>query len=126
MTEMDKATQEFGKKIDQLIAETDARVKSMVTSCDIIMAKLRLKVEEAQEENRTLHTQQAEREDRINTLVMKQRQLLNRKIDKTLDARWKIWSDQAAEMQVLRGDAENHQKEGNGFLKMDKNNIALV
>ena len=57
---------------------------------------------------------------------MKQRQLLNRKIDETLDAGWKAWSAQAAELQVLRADAENRQKEGKGFLKMDKNNIALV
>ena len=125
-TEMDKPTQEFGKRIDQLIAETNARVKSMVTSYDIIKAKLRLKVEEAQQENRTLHTQEAEQEDCINTLVMKQRQLLNRKIDETLDAGWKKWSAQAAELQVLRADAENRQKDGKGFLKMDKNNIALV
>ena len=98
----------------------------MVTSYDIITAKLRLKVEEAQQENRTLHPQQAEREDRINTLVMKQRQLLNRKIDETLDAGWKKWSAQAAELQVLRADAENRQKEGKGSLNLDKNNIGLV
>ena len=59
-------------------------------------------------------------------MVMKQRQLLNRKINETLDAGWKAWSAQAAELQVLRADAENRQKEGKGFLKMDKNNIALV
>ena len=71
--DMDKATQEFGKKIDQLIAETKAQVKTMVTSYDIITGKLRLKVEEAQRENQALHTLQAEREDHINALVMKQR-----------------------------------------------------
>ena len=123
---MDRATQEFNRKVDQLIAETKARVKTMVTFYDIITAKLRLKVEEAQRENQALHALQAEREDHINALVMKQRQLLNRKIDETLDAGWKAWSAQAAELQVLRADAENRQKEGKGFLKMDKNNIALV
>ena len=125
-TEMDRATQEFDRKVDQLIAETEARVKTMVTSDDIITGKLRLKVEEAQRENQALHAQQAEHEDRTNALVMKQLQLLNRKIDETLDAGWKAWSAQAAELQVLRADAENRQKEGKGFLKMDKNNIALV
>ena len=45
---MDRATQEFDRKVDQLIAETEARVKTMVTSYDIITGKLRLKVEEAQ------------------------------------------------------------------------------
>ena len=39
-TEMDRATQEFGKKLQQLIAETEPRVKTMVTSYDIITGKL--------------------------------------------------------------------------------------
>ena len=37
-TEMDNATQEFNNKIDQIIAETEARVKSMVLSYDIVTA----------------------------------------------------------------------------------------
>ena len=57
---------------------------------------------------------------------MKQRQLLNRKIDETLDEGWKKWSAQAAELQVLRTDAENRQKDGKGFFKMDKRNISIV
>ena len=57
---------------------------------------------------------------------MKQRQLLNRKIDETLDVEWKAWSAQAAALQVLQAYVENRQKEGKGFLKMDKNNIVLV
>ena len=56
MAEMHKASQEFGKRIDHLITETDARVKSMVTFYDFITTKLRLKLEEAQHENLTLHT----------------------------------------------------------------------
>ena len=57
---------------------------------------------------------------------MKQRQLLNRKIDETLDAGWKKWSAQAAKLQVLWTDVENKQKDGKGFLKMDKTNISIV
>ena len=57
---------------------------------------------------------------------MKQRQLLNRKIDETREAGWKKWSAQAAELQVLRTDAQNRQKDGKGFLKMDKTNISIV
>ena len=57
---------------------------------------------------------------------MKQRQILNRKINETLDAGWKQRSAQAAELQELQADAKNRQKEGKGFFKMDKNNVGLI
>ena len=47
VTEMEQATMDFTKKIDQLLDETGARVKSMNTSYEIITAKLQLKVAEA-------------------------------------------------------------------------------
>ena len=65
MTEMEQATTEFTKKIDQLLAEIDARIKSMNTSYEIITAKLQLKVAEAQKDNRTLQAQLDEREEHI-------------------------------------------------------------
>ena len=46
------------------------------------------------------------REERINALVMKQRQKLNRKVEETLATCWNQWSAQAAELQVLQPDAE--------------------
>ena len=66
------------------------------------------------------------REERINILVMKQCQKLNRKVDETLAAGWKQWSAQAAELQLLWVDAENHRKDGKAFNKMDKTNITMV
>ena len=90
-------------------------------------AYLWLKLEEALHENLELQALQAKLEDRINMLVMKQHQILHRKIDETLDVGWKQWSAQATELQVLRADAaENRQKVGKGFFKMDKNNIGLI
>ena len=71
-------------------------------------AYLWLKLEEALHENLELQALHTKWEDQINTLVMKQRRILHRKIDETLDAGWKQWSAQAAELQLLRADAENH------------------
>ena len=110
--------------MDKIIAETEAQVKTMHTSSEIITAQLRLKLEKAQHDNMALQALQAKWEDRVNALVMKQRQILNRKINETLDAGWKQWWAQAAELQMLWVDAENRQKEGKGFFKMEA--ISLI
>ena len=47
LMEMEQATTDFTKKIDQLLAKPDAYVKSINTSFEIITAKLQLKVAEA-------------------------------------------------------------------------------
>ena len=73
-----------------------------------------------------LQTMYDNREERINALVMKQRQKLNRKIEETLATGWKQWSAQATELQVLRADAENREKEGRGFYKMGDNSIQMI
>ena len=51
MQELDKARQQFGHEMDKIIEETEARVKTMHTLYEIIMAQLQLKLEEAQHEN---------------------------------------------------------------------------
>ena len=98
----------------------------MNTTYEVIAAQLRVEHKQAKQDNLALQRLHDEREDRINMLVMKQRQKLNRKIDEILDAGWKKWSAQAAELQVLRPDIENHQKEGKGFFKMDKTSINMI
>ena len=98
----------------------------MNTTYEVVAAQIWLELKQAKQDNLALQTLHDEREDRINTLVMKQCQKLNRKIDETLDAGWKKWSAQATELQVLRVDAKNRQKEGKGFFKMDKNIIQLL
>ena len=117
---LDDAHVEFSHEVDKITAEIEARVQSMNTTHEVVAAQLRLELEQAKEDNLALQTLHNEREDRINTLFMKQRQKLNHKIDETLDAGWKKWSTQAAELQVLWADAENCYKEGKGFLKWTK------
>ena len=98
----------------------------MNTTHEVVVAQLWLELEQAKQDNLALQTLHDEREDRINTLVMKQCQKLNRKMDKTLVAGWKQWSAQATELQVLRANTENRRKEDRGFYKMDGTSISMI
>ena len=109
--ELEEARTQFSQQIDRVMEEAAARVKSVNTSCELLTAKLRLDIEKTKHETLALQTMYDTREERINVLVMKQRQILNKKVDETLAAGWKQWSAQAAELQVLRADAENRRKE---------------
>ena len=51
-------------------------------------------------------------ETKIKVLVAKHRQKFNNKVEEALAHTWQDWSAQAAELQVLRTDVENQQKEG--------------
>ena len=53
--------------------EAVARVKSVNTSCELLMAKLRLDIEKAKQETLALQTMYDKWEERINVLVMKLR-----------------------------------------------------
>ena len=39
---------------------------------------------------------------------------------------WMQWSQQAAELQTLRADAENRKKVGDNFYKMDEESIVTI
>ena len=39
---------------------------------------------------------------------------------------WKEWSQQVAELQTLRADAENRKKAGDKFYKMDEESIITI
>ena len=112
---LDDARAEFNHEVDKITAETEARVQSMNTTYEVVATQIWLELKQAKQDNLALQTLHDEREDRINMLVMKQHQKLNRKIDETLDTGWKKWSAQAAGLQVLRVDAKNLQKEGKVF-----------
>ena len=53
--------------------EIEARVQSMNTTYQIIVAQLQLEFEQAEKDNLAHQALHNEREDRINTLVMRQR-----------------------------------------------------
>ena len=123
---LDDAHVEFSHEVDKITAEIEARVQSMNTTHEVVAAQLRLELEQTKQDNLALQALHDERENRTNTLVMKQCQKLNRKIDETLITRWKQWSAQATELQVLRADDGNCRKEGRGFYKMDGTSISMI
>ena len=61
-------------------------------------------------------------ETRIRILIDKHRQHLTKKVEETLGRAGEEWAAQAAELHILRADAEKRQ-EGRGFYKMDEANI---
>ena len=126
MKELEEARTEFNQEVDRITEETEARVRLLTTTCNLLTAQLRLELNQAKEENLALQEMHDSREEHINILVMKQRQKLNRKIDETLTVGWKQWLTQAAELQVLWVDTENRRKDGKGFYKLDKNSINMV
>ena len=62
-------------------------------------------------------------ETHIRILLEKQRQHLTKKVEETLSRVGDEWAAQAAELHILRADAENRRKEGRGFYKMDEASI---
>ena len=47
-------------------------------------------------------------------------------INESTEKLWREWSQQAAELQTLRADAENRKKTGDGFYKMDEESIVNI
>ena len=62
----------------------------------------------------------------IKAIVAKHQFKLSRKVEEALARGWNEWAAQVAELQVFRVDAENRQKEGRGFYKMDKKSIQIL
>ena len=62
-------------------------------------------------------------ETRIRVLIEKHRQHLTKKVEETFSRAGEEWAVQAAELHILRADAENWRKEGHGFYKMDEASI---
>ena len=61
-------------------------------------------------------------------ILSRHKQKMRQMITGSLDNGWKMWSTQAAKLQLLRADHENSKKEkqGQGFFKMDEVSITMV
>ena len=63
---------------------------------------------------------------RIRMMVGAWRDQMKIKIDDCSTAVWNQWSKQAAELQLIRADAENEKKVGDNFYKMDEESIVTI
>ena len=61
--------------------------------------------------------------DKVQHIIGKHRNLAKKMIDDSLAQGWKLWTAQAAELQLLRADKNNRQVQGPGFFKMAQKDI---
>jgi myosin heavy subunit len=61
--------------------------------------------------------------DKVQHIIGKHRNLAKKMIDESLAQGWKLWTAQAAELQLLRADKNNRQVQGAGFFKMAQKDI---
>ena len=64
--------------------------------------------------------------DRIRLIMSAWRDRAQTSINECSEKVWKEWSQQAAELQLLRADAENRTKEGDKFYKLDEESIVTI
>ena len=64
--------------------------------------------------------------DRIRLIMSAWRDRAQTSINECSEKVWKEWSQQAAELQTLRADAENRTKAGDKFYKMDEESIVTI
>ena len=64
--------------------------------------------------------------DRIRLIMSAWRDRAETTINECTEKIWKEWSQQAAEMQTLRADAENWKKAGDKFYKIDEESIVTI
>ena len=64
--------------------------------------------------------------DRIRLIMSAWRDRAQTSINECTEKVWKEWSQQAAELQTLRADAENRKKAGDKFYKMDEESIVTI
>ena len=121
--EWEKATEELTKHYEQSIQLETAKAKNTQTTYELLAAKLQAEVNGLKEELAAVRAQPGMDETRIRILIEKQRQHLTRKVEETLSRAGEEWAAQAAELHILRADAENRRKEGRGFYKMDEASI---
>ena len=64
--------------------------------------------------------------DKVQHIIWKHRAQAKKMIDDSLAEGWKLWTAQAAELQLLRADKINRQVQGPGFFKMAQKDIDSI
>ena len=63
---------------------------------------------------------------RIRDIVLTWRDRTKRLVEESSVQWWSKWAKQVAELQILGADAENRQKEGEEFYKMDAESVVTI
>ena len=121
--EVEEATGQLTKHYEQTIKLVTAKAKNNQATWELLAAKLQAEVNSSKEELEAIRAQPGMDETRIRILIEKHRQHLTKKVEEALGRAGEEWAAQAAELHILRADAENRRKEGRGFYKMDEASI---
>ena len=118
-----KATEELTRRYEQSIELVTAEAKNDKSSYALLNTKLQVEVNELKAALEMARAQPRVDATRIKILIDKHRNLLNRRVEEAFQRAGEEWAAQAAELHVLRADAENRRKEGRGFFKMDEASV---
>ena len=66
MKDLEEARTEFSQQFDKITEETEARVRLLTTTCDLLTAQLQLELNQAKQENLALQAMHDNREEHIN------------------------------------------------------------
>ena len=104
------------------VTRTEARLRHL--SVELTLAKYK---EEAEQAKAELGMRQPGVDElRLRTLVARQRQHFTTTVQAAIGRAGEEWAAQAAELHILRTDAENRRKEGRGFYKLDEASIQTL
>ena len=126
LKEIADTSAQLSHRYDQRIEELTARAQGLQSTCKIITRRCQQEAQASKDELDIYHAHYEMGETRIKAIVANHRQKLNNKVEEALARGLQEWLAQAAELQVLRANAENKRKEGRGFYKMDENSIQLL
>jgi uncharacterized membrane-anchored protein YhcB (DUF1043 family) len=118
-----EATAELTKHYEQSIELITTEAKNDKSSYALLHTRLQDEVNELKAALELARAQPRMDETRLQILINEHRNLLNRRVDEAFQRAGDEWAAQAAELHVLRADAENRRKEGRGFFKMDEASV---
>ena len=118
-----EATAELTKHYEQSIELITAEAKNDKSSYALLHTRLQAEVNELKAALELARAQPRVDATRMQILIDEHRNLLNRRVEEAFQRAGEEWAAQAAELHVLRADAENRRKEGRGFFKMDEASV---
>ena len=101
----------YEKKVEEYEAQAQAAVAIIIR---------------AKKEKRETYARAQAGEDQIRRIMSAWSDRAQASINGSTENVWKEWSQQAAELQTLRADAENRRKTGDKFYKMDEESIVTI
>ena len=108
---MEETLTQLTKHYEQTIALVNPKAKDHQATLELLISRCQEDAKAAREELEAHRVPIGMDDTRIKILIDKYCQQLTKKIEETLRHAGQAWSAQAAELHILRTDAENQRKE---------------